>query len=514
MRPDSELLRQYSEAGDEAAFGEVVRRHLPVVYGAAWRVVGGDAHLAEDVAQGVFRDLARKAGVLSGHATLVGWLHTSTRFLASKTVRGEQRRRLREQEAAAMSEPTTGPEVNWEKLQPVLDEAVGRLGQRDRDAVLLRFFQGKSYREVAAILGLQESAAHKRVERALEKLRGYFAKRGVTASAGLLAEAISAKAAPAVGTGLAAAVTEASLAGGGAVAGLAARMLFMTTNTKIGLAVAALALATIPAAMWWREKAAPVSEPVRVVAQGAAGNAPAETAATTGVVAEKPATDEAAKPVAAKARAATAGVSSADAAQQDFLLKVGTGQLQAFTQTFELTPQIAAYLKLTPEESARIKGILEELKKRVQSHEVATVQKVSPEQVTDPDVLRFVQGKTGQVSTYVVPPYTNEELAATQGWFTQSVDDALGPERGGEFMMAAEMADDVMFNYTDKMISFVDHADAQGNPSTDFIIQWHGPDGNGSISAANMDGASVPLELSYLFNAETPAPKESAAAGK
>src|SRR2546425_144532 len=126
MNEDAQLLRRYAEAGSESAFSELVSRHIDLVYSAALRQVGGDAHLAQDVAQTVFADLARKARTVSGHEVLTGWLYQAARYAASKAVRTERRRATREKEAVAMQEPSS--DASWEQLQPVLDEAMGRDG--------------------------------------------------------------------------------------------------------------------------------------------------------------------------------------------------------------------------------------------------------------------------------------------------------------------------------------------------------------------------------------------------
>ena len=132
MTPDQELLSRYAEERDEAAFAEVVRRHLNLVHAAAARLTHGNAPLAEDVTQAVFADLARKAGELRGHASLTGWLHTSTRYAAAAAVRAEVRRQTHEQEASAMNEIYQEDRtVGWTQLRPVLDEAVGGLAEED-----------------------------------------------------------------------------------------------------------------------------------------------------------------------------------------------------------------------------------------------------------------------------------------------------------------------------------------------------------------------------------------------
>jgi RNA polymerase sigma factor (sigma-70 family) len=257
MNTDGELLRRYAEHGDEAAFAEVVRRQVDLVHSAAVRLVGGDPHLAQDVTQAVFTALARQARGLARRASLAGWLHTTARYIAAKTRRGERRRFWREQEAFIMNHGDERAEINWDLLRPALDEAVGALNATDREAVLLRFFQNKSHQEVGEMLGLNEDTARKRVERALEKLRAHFGRRGVTVSAGLLAEVIAVNSVQAAPAGLAASVAGAALAGvGSGAAGVFEKIFAMTTKTKIitGAAVViAVLVAMLPYAVERRE---------------------------------------------------------------------------------------------------------------------------------------------------------------------------------------------------------------------------------------------------------------------
>jgi RNA polymerase sigma factor (sigma-70 family) len=185
---DSELLKAYAADGSEPAFNELVRRHLGLVHSAALRLLDGNAAEAEDVAQTVFTDLARKARDLGNHGSLAGWLHTSTRFAAGKLRRTEQRRRHREHATMHLPTPDDSGAV-WEDIQPCLDDALHELPETDREAVLLRFFEKLSLTEVGSRLGVGEDAARKRVDRALDKLRGLLAARGVTSAttAGLVA---------------------------------------------------------------------------------------------------------------------------------------------------------------------------------------------------------------------------------------------------------------------------------------------------------------------------------------
>jgi RNA polymerase sigma factor (sigma-70 family) len=243
MTPDGELLRRYAEARSEEAFAELVRRHLDLVHSAALRQVNGDLHLAQDVAQIVFTDLARKAGTLSRRASLTGWLYTSTRFAAMKAARTEGRRRAREHEAQTMREllhdPGTDPD--WETLRRTLDEAMHELREGDREAILLRYFEDRPLGEIGERLGLSENAARMRVERALEKLRSVLARRGVTTSAALSAM-LCANAVQSAPAGLAATLTSASLAGAAAGGATLTTLRFMAT-TKLKLGIAALVIA-------------------------------------------------------------------------------------------------------------------------------------------------------------------------------------------------------------------------------------------------------------------------------
>jgi RNA polymerase sigma factor (sigma-70 family) len=191
---DSLLLKAYVERRLEAAFNELVHRHVDLVYSAAIRMVR-DPHLAEDVTQGAFIALARQASELVERATLAGWLHRTAQNIAAQTVRTIERRRAREQEAFAMSEQiSTSPDVWWEQIEPHLDAALGELIDADRDAVVLRYFHKKSAAEIATILGVSEDAAQKRVSRAVEKLREVFAKNKITIGAGSLGVLIAANA--------------------------------------------------------------------------------------------------------------------------------------------------------------------------------------------------------------------------------------------------------------------------------------------------------------------------------
>jgi RNA polymerase sigma factor (sigma-70 family) len=245
---DSELLRCFAEEHSEPAFAELVGRRVGLVYSAALRQLNGDAHRAEDVTQTVFIDLARKARSLCRHPALIGWLYTSTHHAAAKMLRAEQRRTRREQEAQAMHDINATTATDWERVRPVLDAAMLELGERDRDAVLLRFFSGQSFASIAAELGVTENAVQKSTGRALDQLHAALARRGVTSTTAALATVLTSQASTAVPTSLAAAVTGAALAG--SAAGTAGILGFMSGSKIVagftaGVTAVALSIAVV-----------------------------------------------------------------------------------------------------------------------------------------------------------------------------------------------------------------------------------------------------------------------------
>ena len=210
---DHELLAEYARTGSEAAFAVLVARYVNLVHSAAWRFTGNPHH-AEEITQAVFVILARKAGGLRRGTVLSGWLYQTARLTAANFVKHEIRRQRREQEAYMQSILTKPEPAAWEQLAPLLDEAMGWLGETDRNAIVLRFFENKTARQVATALKLNEAAAHKRVDRALEKLHRYFARHGVSSTTAIIAGAISAHSVQAAPVALAKAATAAAITKG------------------------------------------------------------------------------------------------------------------------------------------------------------------------------------------------------------------------------------------------------------------------------------------------------------
>ncbi len=227
MSDDATLLREFADTRAEPAFAELVRRHIDAVYSTALRRVAFDSHLAEDVTQQVFIALARKAARLTTHPHLAGWLYTTTRHEAATAVRTEQRRRAREQHAV-MPDPSPDPSAaaDWVRLAPLIDEAIDRLDDRDRTAILLRFIEHRAFADIGRVLRVSEDAARMRVERALDKLRTVLAGRGVTSTSAALAVAL---------TGHAVSAAPATLGTSTGAAALAALAAAPTTTSAIAL---------------------------------------------------------------------------------------------------------------------------------------------------------------------------------------------------------------------------------------------------------------------------------------
>jgi RNA polymerase sigma factor (sigma-70 family) len=203
---DIALLRQYAEQNSEEAFAALVTRHIDKVYSVALRHTG-NPHQAEEITQAVFVILARKSSDLSKHVILEGWLYETARLTAMTFIRSEIRRARREQEAYVQNVLNENEADVWPQIVPLLDSGLAGLNETDRHAVVLRFFYGKSMREIGTALGGSEDTARMRINRTLEKLRKFFVKRGIASTPATLAGAISANSVQAAPVTLAKIVT-------------------------------------------------------------------------------------------------------------------------------------------------------------------------------------------------------------------------------------------------------------------------------------------------------------------
>ena len=216
--PDMDLLQQYAHRNSDEAFAALVTRHLNMVYSAALRKTG-NPHAAEEITQAVFIILAKKARSLRNETILSGWLYQTARLTAVNFLRNEIRRAHREQEAYMQSLSNETESNVWPQIAPHLEDAMGQLGEKDRNAIALRFFEGKSFQEVGTAVGASENAAKKRVAHALEKLRKYFSKRGVVSTTAIIAGVVSANSVSAAPTALATSITAVAITKGAVASG-------------------------------------------------------------------------------------------------------------------------------------------------------------------------------------------------------------------------------------------------------------------------------------------------------
>jgi RNA polymerase sigma factor (sigma-70 family) len=248
---DMSLLREYARDSSEQAFSTLVSRHVNLVYTVALRQVH-DTHLAEEITQVVFIILARKAATLAPKTILSGWLYRTTRYASSNALKLQNRRRQHEQEAqmqpiANESEPESDA---WNQISPALDAAMAGLSEADHNAIVLRFFDGKSLREVGDAMGASEEAAKKRVNRALEKLRTFFVRRGIVLSTAVIAGALSTHSLQA------------------APGGLAATVVTATKGTVVAASMTTLIKTTLTLMAWTKTKIAAVAGVAAILAIG------------------------------------------------------------------------------------------------------------------------------------------------------------------------------------------------------------------------------------------------------
>ena len=266
MTTSQQLLAEYRTNASETAFRELVVRYSGLVYSTALRLVHGDTHGAEDIAQIVFADLARLGRELSPETMPGGWLYRHTCFVAAKAIRGELRRQARERGAVQMNAQEDHSDADFAQIAPVLDQAMSQLSVEDQTAVVLRFFEQLDFASVGQALGSTEEAARKRVSRALDKLHDLLTARGVTLSATALGAALAAGAAQAAPAEVAACLANAVLGNTAIGQGTALSFLKAMTASKVGLGVAGAAALAVVSWLawslwvpWWSPKPAPLA---------------------------------------------------------------------------------------------------------------------------------------------------------------------------------------------------------------------------------------------------------------
>ena len=241
---DIALLREYVTRDSEEAFAGIINRHVNKVYSVALRHTRNPLQ-AEEITEAVFVILAQKARSLSPRVILSGWLYQTARLASVTFIRSEIRRTRREQEAYMQTSANENEPGAWEQIAPLLDTAMTELNEADRHAIVLRYFDGKSMREVGGALGTSEDAAKKRVNRAVEKLQNFFLKRGIDSTAEAITGAISSNAVQTAPLALAKTVTAAAVAKGAAASGSTLTLIKGTLKTMTWLKMKFTAVASV-----------------------------------------------------------------------------------------------------------------------------------------------------------------------------------------------------------------------------------------------------------------------------
>lgn len=254
---DLELLREFARTGSEEPFSRLVSRYAPLVYSTGLRVAGSP-EAARDITQSVFIDLLQRVSRVitslerersreAARASLAGWLHRAARYEALDLIRSENRRQTREKIAMELQEQSSAQGSEWNSVRPVLDEALDSLDDAGRRAVLLRYFQEASYRDVGASFGISEDAAQKRVSRALDRLRDFLLRKGIATSSASLAAGLGSAAIESTPPDLAQSIAHAGFLKGEQMTarGTFARQPFLPRRVALPLAAAFTALLAV-----------------------------------------------------------------------------------------------------------------------------------------------------------------------------------------------------------------------------------------------------------------------------
>jgi RNA polymerase sigma factor (sigma-70 family) len=380
MTDDATLLHRYAQEGAPEALAELVHRYAGLVYSSALRRTNGDTAMAADVAQAVFTALARDARAASRGTVLIGWLYVATRNAALNALRAERRRKLHEQAAALSIVESNDPSASlpWEKLRPVIDRAMDALSADDRDAVLLRFFEKRSFAAIGATLETSEAAARMRVGRALEKLREQLSRAHITSTAVALEALLTNEALATTPAALADTLAAGALAAAGPAAGVTESFFYLMNTTKVAAAGAIAAVLAVGVALYEsaqvsslrRDLAAAISARRELQQQVARRSEPAPTGVSSPTPASTTANPTSIVPAIAVPTASTARVGSNVIQPSNplgtlYALRGNPEAMEAWlnAERSALDLQFGALfriLRLTPEQEGQFKNVLME----------------------------------------------------------------------------------------------------------------------------------------------------------
>lgn len=438
---DNELVGSYAREGSEAAFRALVSRHVSLVFGAALRQTG-DAGIAEEITQNVFIALSRKAPRLAGHETLAGWLHRTALLESKARLRSEFRRQRREDTAAALAQLQREGQPPTEDLTPLLDEGLLQLRESDRLALILRYLEERSLRDVGRALGVEEDTARKRVDRALDRLAAFFRSRGFAVPAGsgaaILTQASSASAAPA---GLAAAAAQAGIAAGSTVGAGAVSLLFLSVMNLSNLQTASVCalLVAAPLVWQWNQQRELRAQEDQVLASHTAAVREWDEAQESSrrlradlVRAQSDAFN--ARQGLAATQARIRGVEADRYSWDDRspLVRIPKEMLRQIqvpavsNRRGELTPQIKAVLQMTDAESVMVQGAMDRFLEEVHAAQAGALRVVAPQD-------QELEGHAAEEVRVFEINGVQEEIASLRRELLAGLDDVLGIERNELF---------------------------------------------------------------------------------
>jgi RNA polymerase sigma factor (sigma-70 family) len=439
LMPDAELVKAYTRESSEQAFHALVQRHVDLVHATALRQMG-DTGIAQEITQNVFLILARKAPRLAGRETLAGWLHLTTILECKARLRAELRRRQREETAAQIQHISREGESPLEGMLPLLDEALLDLRDSDRTAIMLRFLEGQSLRDVGQSLGIGEDAARKRIDRALERLTWFFQQRGFALPAG--GAALFTKAAQAAPAGLAASSASAALAGATNTTTLLKLVLipFMAlTKTQTAMICALIALP--PLAWQWRAEAKLAGDYSAVSEQRIALEKRVQTEDQKLLTLER---------ASAAARNARTNQQTHLATLQSQLsnpqppgvpykwddkspvfripkaLVDKMGVASVSNERGKVTAQVKAVLQLSATEAASVQAAVSKLRDAFHAAQAREMK------VVEPDKSEIKSHDAERVVAFELPDVT-AEASELRGTLTEEIERAIGPERAEIF---------------------------------------------------------------------------------
>jgi RNA polymerase sigma factor (sigma-70 family) len=513
-RSDPDLIKSFADAQCEESFKLLVQRHLDLVYGTATRLVS-DRGVAEEITQNVFLTLARKGKSLNEHPTLAGWLYKTTINKSRERIRAESRRIQREQLAASAQEHQSKGDSIWAPLVPVLDEGILELKESDRLTVILHFIEGRTFSQIGQLLGVGEDAARKRLRKSLIQLTQFFRKQGyeipnIAPSSRLFAIATPPASATLAAKTLAGVTTSLQIT---ATASATATTSIMTMSKAKAILAGTLVVAGVTGPYAYQHQTKQHLKNENIELRNEVSNL-----ARRGNDLSTPLSDSSQEQGGEQIRNLKKEIASLRT--QNRLLTNGSGgtaveanasfvrlnkenlakiHFKAIDLNFQLTSEAADLLEFSATEAEEVQHLLQELRIRVQDHDVSEMQIAPLHEIADSDIRQFIENTEGEKTVYRVSPFQEPDKTSIKEWFYGRLDGILGEERKSLFQENSQQGLDFWLGgEKDKLIAFVDRFDDSGERiDHEFMVKLETPSMSGTYSGSL--NRPVPPMLQYLF---------------